>query len=100
MPNTTVKDHFILSVIAIISSCLTGFFSIPIAITALIFSLRIQDLVRENRQEEAQKLSTWAAVFAWITILIALIPIMLFILFGGAILAFFTALISALIAAA
>lgn len=95
MTQAPVKDHFILSVIAIISSCLTGFFAIPLAIAALIFSLRVQDLIQQNRLQEAKNLSTWAAVFAWVTILIALVPIVLFILFGGVILAFLSALLAA-----
>ena len=95
MSKNMPKDHFILSVIAVIVSCLTGFFTIPIALAALIFSLRIQDLNRQERSAEAVSLSRWAAVFGWLTILIALIPVILFILFGGAIIAFISALIAA-----
>ena len=89
-----VNSHFTLSVVAIILSCLTGFFTIPIALAALLFSLRVQDLLHENRLEEAKNLSTWACVFGWITVGIALIPLVLMILFGGAILAFITALLA------
>lgn len=95
MTQPTVKDHFILSVVAVISSCLTGFFSIPLALAALILSLRVQDLIQQNRLEEAKKLSVWTAVFGWITLLIALLPIFLFIFFGGAIIAFISALLAA-----
>ena len=95
MSENQINDHFILSVIAVITSCLTGFFSIPIALAALILSLRTQDLIHNNRLEEARDLSFWAGVFGWITILLILIPVCLFIFFGGAILAFFAALIAA-----
>ncbi len=89
-----VNSHFVLSVVAIILSCFTGFFTIPLALAALIFSLRVQDLVREERLEEARNLSTWACVFGWVTIAIALIPILLVIFFGSAILAFVAAVLA------
>ena len=94
MTQQNISSHFTLSVVAVILSCLTGFVTIPLALAALIFSLRVQDLVQKNRLKEAKNLSTWACVFGWVTVGIALIPIILMILFGGAILAFLATLLA------
>lgn len=90
-----VNSHFTLSVVAVILSCFTGFWSIPMALAALILSLRTQDLTQANRVEEARRTAWWAGLFGWLTILVALLPVIVIIFFGGAILAFFTALLAA-----
>lgn len=92
--NGCVNSRFTLAVIAVILSCFTGFWSIPLALTALILSLRSQDLVHDKRMDEARKSAWWAGLFGWMTVLIALIPVVLIILFGGAIVAFFAALLA------
>ena len=89
-----VNDHFALSVVAIIISCISGFWTIPMALAALILSLRTQDLIQNGRLEEARKTAWWVALFGWLTIAIAVLPILLMIFFGGAILAFLGALIA------
>ena len=91
-----VNTHFVLAVVAICLSCFTGFFTIPLALAALILSLRVQDLIAQNRLEEADRFAYWAGLFGWITVLIALLPMLLIIFFGGAILAGLTAFLSAL----
>ncbi len=65
------------------------------ALAALILSLRAQDLMHDSRIDEARRTAWWAGLFGWLTILIALLPVLLVIFFGGAILAFFTALLAA-----
>lgn len=94
-PNGNINTHFTLSVIAVVLSCFTGFWSIPLALTALILSLRAQDLVHDKRTDEARKTAWWSGLFGWMTVLIALIPVVLIILFGGAIVAFFAAALAA-----
>lgn len=96
MPEHQINDHFILALVAIICSCLTGFFTIPIAIAALILSLRTQDLIHEERWEEAEKLAKWTGVFGWVTIVLLLIPVLAILFFGGAILAFLGTLLAAM----
>ena len=91
-----VNSHFILSVVAVIVSCLGGFWTIPMALGALIFSLRTEDLMRDPmRLEDARKSAWWAGLFGWLTIIIALLPIILMFFFGGAILAFIAAALAA-----
>lgn len=82
-----VNTHFMLAVVAVCLSCFTGFFAIPLALGALIFSLRAQDQLTQNQPELASQSAWWAGLFGWITILVALLPILLIIFFGGAILA-------------
>lgn len=89
-----VNDHFTLAVVAIIVSCISGFWTIPMALAALILSLRTQDLIQNGRSEEAKQTAWWVALFGWLTIFIAVLPIVLMIFFGGAILAFLGALIA------
>ena len=91
-----INTHFVLAVVAVCLSCFSGFFTIPLALAALILSLRVQDLIAQNRLEEADRFAYWAGLFGWITVLIALLPILLIIFFGGAILAGLTAFLSAL----
>lgn len=91
-----INTHFVLAVVAVCASCFTGFFAIPLALAALILSLRTQDLLTQDRLEEAQKTAFWAGLFGWITVLLVLLPVLLMIFFGGAILAALTAFISAL----
>ena len=95
MDKAPINTHFVLVVIAIILSCFTGFWSVPLAIAALVFSLRASDLIYQNRLEEAQKAAKWAAVFGWLTIVIAAIPLILLVLFGGTILALLGAALAA-----
>lgn len=90
-----VNSRFTLSVIAVILSCFTGFWTIPMALAALILSLRAQDLAHGERTEEARKTAWWAGLFGWLTILVALLPVVLIIFFGGAIMAFFAAALAA-----
>ena len=91
-----VNTHFVLAVVAICLSCFTGFFTIPLALAALILSLRVQDLLAQARTEEAARFAYWAGLFGWVTVIIALLPILLIIFFGGAILAGITAFLSAM----
>ena len=91
-----VNTHFALSVVAVCLSCFTGFFAIPLALAGLILSLRTQDQVMQGRTEEAARCAFWAGLFGWITVAIVLIPVFLFIFFGGTILAALAAIISAL----
>lgn len=93
-PNT-LNSRFTLSVIAVILSCFTGLWTIPLALAALILSLRAQDLAQATQWEEAKNTAWWAGLFGWLTIVIALIPVILVILFGGTILAFFAAVLAA-----
>lgn len=94
-PQNRIKSWFALSVVAVILSCFTGFWCMPLALAALILSLRTQDLIQSGRTDEARSTAWWAALFGWLTILIALLPVILVLFFGGAILAFITALIAA-----
>ena len=83
-----VKDHFVLSVISLVTTCFAGFWPLPIAIAALLFSMRIPSLCQQDRLEEAKSLSRWAAVFAWVAIgLSVIVPVLLVVFFGGAIVA-------------
>ncbi len=95
MNEQNINTHFVLVVIAIIISCLSGFWTIPLALAALIFSLRASDLIYQQRNEDAKKAAWWAKLFGWLTIIIALIPIVLIIFFGGTILALLGAAIAA-----
>lgn len=96
MAQPPVKDHFVLSVVAIVATCFAGFWPLPIAIAALLFSLRIPTLCREDRLEEAKSLSRWAAIFGWVAIALSIIvPIILLLVFGGAIVAFLSAIFAA-----
>ena len=74
---------------------LYGIFTIPIALAALILSLRAQDWARDGRMAEAQRVAWWAGFCGWLTVIIALIPIFLIIFFGGTIIAFLTAMLAA-----
>ena len=89
-----VNAHFTLAVVAIIVSCISGFWTIPMALAALILSLRTQDLAQSGRTADARQTAWWVALFGWLTIAIALLPIVLMIFFGGAILAFLGALLA------
>ncbi len=91
-----VNPHFALSIVAVCLSCFTGFFAIPLALAALIFSLRAQDLAQTGRTEESANAAYWAGLFGWITVVIAVLPVVLFIFFGGALLAGAAAVLSAL----
>lgn len=95
MNEKNINTHFVLVVIAIIISCLGGFWTIPLALAALVFSLRASDLVYQNRLEEAKNMAWWAALFGWLTIGFALIPIILIVIFSGTILALLGAAIAA-----
>ncbi len=90
-----INSRFTLAIIAVILSCFTGFFTIPIALASLILSLRAQDLMHGDRAEEARRLAWWAGFCGWLTVIIALIPIFLILFFGGTILAFLTAILAA-----
>ncbi len=90
-----INTHFTLAITAVIISCFTGFWTMPLSLAALILALRSQDLVQSSRLEEAKQAAWWVALFGWLTIAIALIPVLLIVFFGGAILAFLGALISA-----
>ena len=95
MSEEKLNTHFVLVIIAIIISCFTGFWTIPLALAALIFSLRASDLIYQKRPEEAKKIAWWAGLFGWLTIVIAAIPVLLFILFGGTLLAILGAALAA-----
>lgn len=89
-----INTHFALAVVAVCLSCLSGFLTIALGLAALIFSLRAQDQLLLDRLAEARRTAWWAALFGWITVIISLLPILVFIFFGGAILAALGALIS------
>lgn len=89
-----INEHFTLAVTAVILSCFTGFWTIPFALAALILSLRTQDLKLQGRTDEARKTAWWAGVCGWLTVFVALIPVILIIFFGGAIVAFIAALLA------
>lgn len=95
MNEQQINTHFVLVIVAIITSCFTGFWTIPLALAALVFSLRSSDLIYQERLPEAKDMAKWACIFGWLTILIALIPIILMILFGGTILALIGAALAA-----
>ena len=95
MNEKNINTHFVLVIIAIIVSCLGGFWTIPLALAALVFSVRASDLVYEERDEEAKRMAWWAALFGWLTIGIALIPLILIAIFSGTILALLGAAIAA-----
>ena len=90
-----INSHFTLSIVAVILSCFTGFFTIPIALAALILSLRAQDLVKNDLLQEAKSMAFWSALFSWLTIIIAILPIVAVFFFGGAILAALGAIMAA-----
>lgn len=91
-----VNTHFTLSVIAVCLSCFTGFFAIPLALAALILSLRAQDQVQQGRTEDGAQTAYWAALFGWITVFVAVLPVAIILFFGGALLAGLTAFLSAM----
>ena len=91
-----VNTHFVLAVVAVCLSCFTGFFAIPLALAAFILSLRAHDLLEQARTQEAADAAFWSGLFGWITVIIALLPILLIIFFGGALLAGLAAFLSAL----
>lgn len=95
MNEQNINTHFVLVIIAIIVSCLGGFWTIPLALAALVFSLRASDLVYQERDEEAKRMAWWAALFGWLTIGIGLIPLILIVIFSGTILALLGAAIAA-----
>ncbi len=90
-----INTHFVLVIVAIITSCFTGFWTIPLALAALVFSLRSSDLIYQERLPEAKDMAKWAKIFGWLTIVVALIPIILIFLFGGTILALIGAAVAA-----
>lgn len=91
-----VNTHFALSVTAVCLSCFSGFFAIPLALAALILSLRAQDQVQQGRTEDAARTAYWSGLFGWITVIVAVLPVALVLFFGGAILAGLAAFISAM----
>lgn len=95
MNEQEINTHFVLVIVAIITSCFTGFWTIPLALAALVFSLRSSDLIYQKREEEAKDMAKWAKIFGWLTIIVALIPIILLFLFGGTILALIGAALAA-----
>ena len=95
MNTKEINTHFVLVIIAIIISCLGGFWTIPLALAALVFSLRASDLIYQDRLEEAQNMAWWAGRFGWLTVGIALIPIILIVVFSGTILALLGATLAA-----
>ena len=90
-----INTHFVLVIVAIITSCFTGFWTIPLALAALVFSLRSSDLIYQKREEEAKNMAKWAKIFGWLTIFVALIPVILIFLCGGTILALLGAALAA-----
>ncbi len=95
MNEEQLNTHFVLVIVAVIISCFTGFWTIPLALAALVFSLRASDLVYQQRLEEAKDMAKWAKIFGWLTIIVALIPVILLVLFGGTILAILGAALAA-----
>lgn len=95
MNEQKLNTHFVLVIVAIMISCFTGFWTIPLALAALVFSLRASDLIYQQRLEDAKKTAWWAGLFGWLTVIIAAIPVILIILFGGTILALLGAALAA-----
>lgn len=95
MNEQQINTHFVLVIVAVIISCFTGFWTIPLALASLVFSLRASDLIYQDRLEEAKDMAKWAKIFGWLTIIVALIPVILLVLFGGTILAIIGAAIAA-----
>ena len=92
----SVNTHFALAVVAVCLSCFLGLFAVPLALAALILSLRAQDQVQQGRTGDATHTAYWAGLFGWITVVIAVLPIALVLFFGGAILAGLAAFLSTL----
>ncbi len=90
-----VNSHFTLAIVAVLLSCFTGFFTIALALAALILALRAQDLARDGHTQEAKSTAFWVAVFSWLTIAIVLLPVIAVVFFGGAIMALLGAILSA-----
>ena len=90
-----INTHFALAVVAVCLSCLSGFLTIALGLAALICSLRAQDQLLLGRLAEARRTAWWAGLFGWVTVIISLLPIILFILFGGTLIAFLTAMLAA-----
>ncbi len=95
MSEQQLNTHFVLVIVAVIISCFTGFWTVPLALAALVFSLRASDLIYQDRLEEAKDMAKWAKIFGWLTIIVALIPVILLVLFGGTILAIIGAALAA-----
>ena len=89
-----VNSHFTLAVVAVILSCFSGFWTIPLALAALILSLRAQDLAHDNRTEEARRTAWWVGLFGWGTVGVALLPVIAVLVFGRTIMAFLTAILA------
>lgn len=89
-----INTHFALAVVAVCLSCLSGFVTIALGLAALILSLRAQDQLSQGQTKEAVSTAWWAGLFGWVTVLISLLPILVLIFFGGAILAALGALLS------
>lgn len=89
-----INTHFTLAIVAVCFSCLSGFVTIALGLAALIFSLRAQDQLSKKQTQEAADTAWWAGLFGWLTVIISLFPILVFIFFGGAILAALGALLS------
>ena len=47
-----VNSHFTLAIVAVLLSCFTGFFTIALALAALILALRAQDLARDGHTKK------------------------------------------------
>ncbi len=75
---TDINTHFTLAVIALLLSCFAGFLTIALALAALIFSLRAKDQLQKKQTEEAQQMAVWAGIFGWISLLIILLPAVIF----------------------
>lgn len=91
-----INTHFVLAVVAVCLSCFTGFFAIPLALAALILSLHAQGQLQQGKPQEAAKAAYWAALFGWITVIIGLLPVLLLLFFGGALLAGLAGFLSAM----
>lgn len=89
----SINTHFTLAVIAVIVSCFTGFWTIPLALASLILSIRTQDLLHSSRLSLAGQSAWWAGFFGWLTLAIAIVPLLLILFFGGAMLAFLATLL-------
>ena len=89
-----VNSRFTLAIVAVILSCLGGFWTIPLALAALILALRAQDLAHDNHLEEARRAAWWVGLFGWVTIGVALLPIIAILFFGSTIMAILTAILA------
>ena len=91
-----VNTHFTLAVVGICLSCFTGLFAVPLALAALILSLTSQAKLEQDNLVQARETARWAGILGWASVVVALLPLLLLILFAGIFFPFLAALLKAL----